>query len=319
MSLAHLHLERRSVRTALAICGATLALAVTTVLADATTRRSPDATPMLVSTQWLADHLSEGDLVVVALGMDSSAIAAEHVPGARYLSYGAITRTRNGVDTELPEASALVTALQTVGISTTSHVVIYAEHLPMATRAYFTMDYLGLPRVSLLDGGLPKWKAEHRATTNKPAKVTPGIIQPHPRPDDVASAAWVREHLGQPGIALIDTRMDEEYEGRGERHGMPSNGHLHAAKQLEWETLTEPQGSLQFKPIADLRRLYEQRAASSDTVVTYCLVGYRASATYFVARLLGYHTKLYDGSYQEWDKLGYPVEAGRDSSGHRDD
>jgi 3-mercaptopyruvate sulfurtransferase SseA len=35
------------------------------------------------------------------------------------------------------------------------------------------------------------------------------------------------------------------------------------------------------------------------SVVTYWLVGYRASGSYFMSRYLGHAVKLYDGSYDE--------------------
>ena len=90
---------------------------------------------------------------------------------------------------------------------------------------------------------------------------------------------------------------------------MPSAGHIEGAHQLEWQSLfKDADGGL--KDPADLQRLYADRVRSGDTVVTYCWIGYRASATYFVARYLGYPAKLYDGSYQDWLARKLPVRAG---------
>jgi thiosulfate/3-mercaptopyruvate sulfurtransferase len=65
-----------------------------------------------------------------------------------------------------------------------------------------------------------------------------------------------------------------------------------------------------LKPRAELEALFRERAAPGDTVITYCWVGYRASATWFVARALGYRAMMYDGSYQDWQQRGLPVRAG---------
>jgi thiosulfate/3-mercaptopyruvate sulfurtransferase len=115
--------------------------------------------------------------------------------------------------------------------------------------------------------------------------------------------------LGTTGIALADTGTDGEYLGAGERHGMPSEGHLAGARQLQWEQLFRD-GSHMLRDRDELRRLHAERVAAGDTVVTYCWMGHRASATYPVARLLGYPARMYDGSYQDWQRRKLPVQAG---------
>jgi thiosulfate/3-mercaptopyruvate sulfurtransferase len=114
-------------------------------------------------------------------------------------------------------------------------------------------------------------------------------------------------HRGQPGVALIDTRTDGEYVGAGERHGMPSEGHIAGAKQLQWEQLFADPASGRFLESAGLRQLYAARIKPGDTVVTYCFVGMRASVTYLAARAIGLVAKMYDGSYQDWSQRHLPL------------
>ena len=181
---------------------------------------------------------------------------------------------------------------------------------PMASRAFFTFDYLGNVHASVLDGGLAKWKREGRPVTTEVAKVAKGSFAPKPRPDLVVDAAWIQPRLGKPGTALIDTRTDGEYLGDGERHGMPSNGHLLGGQQLQWEQLFKNPDEGEFLDRASLAKLYAARVQPGDTVVTYCYVGYRASMTYLAARALGYPTRLYDGSYQDWARRNLPLVKG---------
>ncbi|HEV2641745.1 MAG TPA: rhodanese-like domain-containing protein, partial [Candidatus Elarobacter sp.] len=197
-----------------------------------------------------------------------------------------------------------------LGISDSTRVVVYAGEAPMATRVLFTLDYLGHTRFSLLDGGLPQWRAEGRPVTRDVPSVARGHLTPHPRPDIVATADWITPRVEHPGLALIDTRTDGEYVGAGERHGMPSEGHVAGARQLQWEQLFRDGEIPLLKDRAELAKMYADRVKPGDTVVTYCWVGYRASATYFVARYLGYPVKLYDGSYQDWSQRKLPVRAG---------
>jgi thiosulfate/3-mercaptopyruvate sulfurtransferase len=88
---------------------------------------------------------------------------------------------------------------------------------------------------------------------------------------------------------------------------MPSHGHLAGARQLEWEDLFRGPGSSLLKDRGDLEKMFAERVRPGDEVVTYCWVGYRASATWLVARWLGYEAKLYDGSYQDWSQRKLPV------------
>jgi thiosulfate/3-mercaptopyruvate sulfurtransferase len=266
------------------------------------------ADSLVVSTGWLATHLDDPSVIVVHVTQGDS-YARGHVPGARKLSYMDVVTRRDGVSAELPPADRLRDVFERLGISDSTRVVVYADEPPMATRVLFTLDYLGHERMSLLDGGLPQWRAEGRPVTRSTPPVARGRLTARVRPDVLADAGWIRSRLGTAGIALVDTRTDGEYLGAGERHGMPSEGHLAGARQLQWEQLFRD-GSHLLRDRDELRRLYAERVAAGDTVVTYCWVGYRASATYLVARLLGYPARMYDGSYQDWSQRKLPVRAG---------
>src|SRR5690242_12699927 len=119
---------------------------------------------MLVTTAWLAQHLKDPNVVVLHVSRDRMAYDAGHIPGARFLGLSDLVVTREGILNELPPAAALKTVLERAGVSDDSRVILYGDTsvLP-ATRAYFTLDYLGHgARAALLDGGLPKWTTESR-------------------------------------------------------------------------------------------------------------------------------------------------------------
>ena len=263
---------------------------------------------LVVSTAWLAARLGDPSVVVLHVGHGDSYDKA-HIPGARALSYHDVVTRHDGLGSELPPADRLRVLFERLGVSDSTRVVVYGDEPPMATRVLFTLDYLGHERISLLDGGLPQWRAERRPVTRDRPRVARGRLTPRIRPEVVAGADWLQAHLGEPGIALVDTRTDGEYLGAGERHGMPSAGHLPGARQLEWEQLFRD-GTHLLRDRDELRRLYADRVAPGATVVTYCWVGYRASATYLVARYLGYPARMYDGSYQDWSQRKLPVRGG---------
>jgi thiosulfate/3-mercaptopyruvate sulfurtransferase len=277
-----------------------------------TPARNAAASPidsLVVTTDWLASRLADPSVVVIEVGHEPGK-RGPHIPGSRSLYYRNMTVTREGLSTELPSPDSLQALIEGLGISNTSRVIVYASEAPMATRLLMTLDYLGHRRMSYLDGGLLKWAAEKRALTDEEPTVTRGKFAVTPRPDQIVTADWIAQRLGKPGLALIDTRTTGEYNGTGNRSGMPSAGHLDGARQLEWETLFQQDNGLLLKDRAELRRMFEERTHPGDTVVTYCWVGYRASATYFAARLLGLNAKFYDGSYQDWQIRKLPTKAG---------
>jgi thiosulfate/3-mercaptopyruvate sulfurtransferase len=270
------------------------------------------STPLLVSTEWLARRLNDPSVVVLHIAHDSMDFRMGHVPGAREVQYGWFTTARDSNGTELPSPEDLQRTFEKLGVSDNSHVVIYAAGMgmaPMASRAFLSLDYIGFPRISLLDGGLARWRAENRALETERVAVAPGHLTPKPRPVAV-DASWVTAHTGRRGIAFIDTRTTPEYLGTGDRGGLRSEGHIAGARQLEWQQLFADADSSIFLPRDALARLYADRSAPGDTLVTYCLVGYRASMTYFGARLAGLPVRIYDGSYQDWARRKLPVRKG---------
>jgi thiosulfate/3-mercaptopyruvate sulfurtransferase len=266
---------------------------------------------MLVSTEWLGQRINDPRIVVLHVGHGND-YDEGHIPRARAIEYRDVTVERDGVDTELPPVDQLRQTFEKLGISDDSHVVIYAHDgrmAPMASRVWLSLDYLGHEKISLLNGGIAKWKAEGRPISKDAPSITRGRLTPKTRTVTV-DADWVRSRIGQKGVAFVDTRTTPEYLGTGERSGLPSTGHIAGARQLEWEQLFRDLPSGTFLDLDELSKLFAQRAAKSDTVVTYCLVGYRASMTYFGARLLGYPTRMYDGSYQDWARKGLPTKKG---------
>src|SRR6185503_9119513 len=120
------------------------------------------ANPTIVSTAWLADHLTDRNLVVLQVVHDSTDFGVGHIPGARELRYEWFTTSRDGVGTELPAPADLQRLFERLGVSNDSHVILYTGMTgmaPMASRAFLTLDYLGVGGVSLLNGALARWRA----------------------------------------------------------------------------------------------------------------------------------------------------------------
>ena len=265
---------------------------------------------LLISPAELAASLNDPAIVVVAVGNSDDDFIAGHIPGARFVRYDDIAIAANGLQSELPPIDELRRVLSAAGISDKSKIVIYGSAIA-ATRMFFTLDYFGHPNAKVLNGGLNAWKASGGAievsALPKPASVT---LTPRPQPDRVVSADWIKERLSSSKMTLLDARPDNEFTGTdGGMNGAHVKGHLPDAQQLVWNTLLDSTGK--FLPDAELRKKFEAIGATTTTpLVSYCMIGMRASVTYFVARHLGYDARLYDGSIVDWTRRKLPAVMG---------
>lgn len=263
--------------------------------------------PRVVDPSWLSARLADRTVVVLHVAMDHD--GPEQIPGARSLPYDALVTRRGSLGSELPAPDDLRRTFEALGVSDASTVVVYAHEAPMATRALFSLAYLGVRDIAYLDGGLERWRAEGHPVARAGAAPARGRITTPVNDAVVADAAYIQTRLGTSGIAFLDTRTTGEYVGTGNRSGMPSAGHLAGAHQLEWQSLFSD-GSTRLKPRAELEAMFRERVMPGDSVVTYCWVGYRASATWFIARVLGFEARMYDGSYQDWSQRALPTRGG---------
>ena len=269
---------------------------------------------MLVTTAWLAENLSEPDVIVLCINSTPEFYSKGHIPGARQIKLEDIAVTREGIPNELPPVETLQHVFQAVGVSNSSRVVLYGERYNLlAARAYFTLDYLGVAaRVALLDGGLEKWTAERRplSTDIPQAKTTTLVVSP--RPEILVDTITMRE-LSQKkpgGVTLVDARPTKEFTGEQRSEDVAQAGHIPGAKGLYWMDMLVSRQNPVLKPEAELRRMYSDLNAKADQpLVTYCRTGMQSSFDYFVAKYLGYDPSMYDASFYEWSKKGLPAEA----------
>jgi thiosulfate/3-mercaptopyruvate sulfurtransferase len=265
---------------------------------------------LLVSPAELAAALEDPATVVIATGNSVDDFTAGHIPNARLVLYDEIAIEANGLQSELPPVDRLRKVLAAAGISDSSKVVIYGSPIP-ATRLFFTLDYLGHTNVRVLNGGLNAWKAAGGALEVAPPKAAAAAsLSPKPDASRVVSADWITQRLSSGKMTLLDARPDAEFTGAdGGMGGAHVKGHLPDAQQLVWNTLLDSSGK--FLPDAELRKKFEAIGAKPGTpLVSYCMIGMRASVTYFVARHLGYDARLYDGSIADWTRRKLPAVMG---------
>jgi thiosulfate/3-mercaptopyruvate sulfurtransferase len=254
---------------------------------------------LLVDVAWLQAHLDQPGLRIVDMSSDRGTYLRGHVPGAVYLHVDDVRIPVAAGGYRLPDEAEAARLFGALGITPDTRVVIYDDAGGLhAARLFFTLDVFGHENVALLDGGIQAWRRAGLPLSRDVPKVEPTAYPPRFLRDRVATAEWIRERLGNPDVVLLDTRTEAEYRGvdRRARRG----GHIPGAVHVEWSANLRPDGT--FKPLDELRALYQARGVEPDrTVVTYCQTHHRAAHTYFVLRLLGYPRLLaYDRSWAEW-------------------
>lgn len=259
---------------------------------------------MLVSSEWLAKHLKDPNLLILHVAEKKSDFDRGHLPGARYLSTDDFV---TGDAAELPSPQQLQDLFQKLGVSDNSHVVIYTTAWwPMAARAYYTLDYLGLgDRTSLLDGGIEHWTAEKRPVTQESSSAPIGKLTPHIHEEVRATLQDAKKASATESgnVLLVDSRPDRRY----------TSGHLPGATRVYWqETLVDPKDDPVMLSPEKLQALFASRGVKpGEKLITYCEVGLQASHMYFVAKYLGYNAAMYDGSFHEWSMVnGLPFVKG---------
>ena len=271
----------------------------------------------LVSTDWLAEHLDDPEVVVVESDEDVLLYETGHIPGAVKIDWH--QELNDPVIRDYLKAEDFAALMSETGIAPESTVVFYGDNYNWwAAYALWVFTLFGHEDVRLLDGGRQKWIEEGREmTTDKPER--PRTEYPVPTRDDSQIRAFLADALehSKSGLPLVDVRSPEEY--RGERMHMPDypnegalrGGHIPGAVNVPWKRAANEDGT--FKSREELEEIYlgEQGLSPDSEVIAYCRIGERSSHTWFVlTHLLGFeNVRNYDGSWTEYgNAVRVPVE-----------
>lgn len=255
---------------------------------------------MLVSTEWLAQHLNDPNVIVVHVGGSKADYDSGHIPGARWLDIGTIVRNEPP-GSELPTNENIGKAFTDLGIGDKARVILYAnDWQPQAARAYFTLDYVGHgDRAALLDGGIEKWLMEKRPLSTETPKFEKAEFTLKPNPGILATREQVESLIGK--ATMIDARPLSRYR----------TGHIAGASPLFWEkNLVSDALPMLSKPDELRKKLEAAGMSTSQPAVMYCETGWQSSFAYFVTKYMGYDPINYDGSMSDWKAQKKPMVKG---------
>jgi thiosulfate/3-mercaptopyruvate sulfurtransferase len=260
----------------------------------------------LVSTDWLAEHFGERDIVVVDASWHMPASGRSgreeylqaHIPGARFLDIDELSDGSNPAPHMLPSAAEFGAAMERLGIGRDDRIVVY-DNSPIHTsaRGWFMLRHFGATNVAILDGGFAKWIAEGRPTEAGEPWHRDARFEASELPDAVTK----EDILAGTGCALVDARGRGRFEATEPepRPGIAS-GHIPGARNLPFGLLFDDHCC--FRSKEELRRAFDEAELDpSKPFIASCGSGVTATSLIFAAHLLGGDAgQLYDGSWSEW-------------------
>ena len=261
----------------------------------------------LVSTEWLAEHLGEPDLVVVDASWHMPASGRSgheeylksHIPGARFLDIDALSDRGHPAPHMLPRAEDFAQAMEELGIGADDRIVVY-DNSPIRTaaRGWFMLRHFGARQVAILDGGFQNWIAEGRPTETGEAPRRNSRFEPEENRGEVVAKQEILAVMHEP---LLDARGKGRFEGSeaDPRPGVAA-GHIPGARNLPFASLYNEDGT--FKSRDELKRLFSEAGMDpSRPFIASCGSGVTANSLIFAAHLIGNDSaRLYDGSWSEW-------------------
>ena len=245
------------------------------------------AKPVLVSTDWLAEHLGDDNVVVAEVDENPDLYDENHIPGAVKLHWR--DDLQDPVERDVVDKATFERLMGERGIANDSIVVVYGDKNNwFAAYAYWYLKIYGHKDVRILDGGRQNWIDESRELTANGSKPTSARYSATEADESIrARRDQVLEWIGAADRALVDVRSPQEYSGDliappgYEQEGASRAGHIPSAQSIPWAQAVKDDGT--FKPADDLRDLYGSKGVTDDKkVIAYCRIGERSAHTWFV-------------------------------------
>ena len=238
----------------------------------------------------------------------------EHIPGAAFADLiGALSDPEGPYPFWLPSDERAAAAFGALGIGPGTHVVAYAQDNPMwATRLWWLLRYFGFDECSVLDGGLPAWRAAGLPISDERASYPRATFGAHRRPELLATRADIEAIVAADApTCLINALPPHTFRGEG-RTSYSRPGRIPRSVSAPAVELFDPE-TFRLRPLALLAEHVDAVGArGDDPVVVYCGGGISATIDIFALSLLGRDdVRLYDGSLTEWTAdPALPVEVG---------
>ena len=265
---------------------------------------------IVVTTDWLDQHRSDPDLRILdgtwhlpTQNRDAVAeYASAHIPGAQFFDIDGIADRSIPLPHMVPSVEQFQEQVSALGIGNDAAVVVYDNSTMLSSaRVWWLLRAMGLTRVAVLDGGLPKWLAEGREVASGVSVAKPATLTAMLDADRVKDKDQVLAATSDPNIQIVDARPEPRFRGEAPepRAGLRS-GHIPGSFSVFYRKLMNDDGTL--KSDDQLRAAFESAGVDLERpIITTCGSGVTASVLYLALEKIGHdNLSLYDGSWAEW-------------------
>jgi thiosulfate/3-mercaptopyruvate sulfurtransferase len=210
----------------------------------------------------------------------------------------------------MPSVIQADSVLEELGITDSSTIILCfaGSNVSPTTRMFLALSFFGLgDRTSVLDGGMEMWKSEKRPLSAETPDVQRARLTLNVNPSVITDAEGVRAVLGDPSVAIVDTRDKRFYDGSG--GSISRTGHIRGARSIPFGSVMDSTNRLKSRDALQ-NILADAGIHPGMKIISYCHVGQQATVVYAAAKELGYDVAVYDGSFQDWSVRGddYPVD-----------
>lgn len=242
----------------------------------------------LVTTAWLEDNMFTPNLVILDV-RKGEAFAAGHIPNASNVAYGAWAVKRKVLNNELPAVYDLPDLIGLAGINKDSKVVVVSSwDTPVekvdAFRVAWTLLYMGIKDVAVLEGGYTKWVKEKRPISTAIEEKAGPPYKGQINPNLFIKKQDVMNKLNT--AVILDVRSPR----------------IKNAKNVPAAAIYKD--DLTFKSKEELEKIVTPVVGTDKAkeIIIYCDTGKFATGwAYVLTEILGYtNVKVYDGSFEEW-------------------
>ena len=265
---------------------------------------------LVIEPQELQKALQEKkDLLIIDL-CKNGVYQQAHVPGAIHLEPKYLTSGQQPAPGKLPSKEALSELFSAIGLTEQSHVIAYDdEGGGWAGRLIWTLDMIGHPHYSYLNGGIHAWLAENLPTEQNSTPAKPSTYIANIQDGPSVTKEYIVSRIGAPGFTVWDARSPEEFTGK--QSYAKRAGHIPGAINFEWTEGMDQNRNLRIKEPAELLKILSDLGIDKDSeIITHCQTHHRSGFTYLLGKVLNFkNIKAYPGSWSEWgNDPGTPVE-----------
>lgn len=276
---------------------------------------STDTSDALVSSEWLAQHLSDPTIRILdctwhhpSTNLDGrTQYRGRHLPGSVHFDIDQIADKSNPLPHMLPSAEDFAHKVGLLGIGSADRVIVYDRHYggSAAARVWWMFRVFGHDNIALLDGGFGKWTKEKRPAEMTPVRPAPASFTSSFRPGLVATSAGVQSLSQDGGAQLIDARGPGKFDGtQPDVFTFKRQGHIPGAVNLPWADLVDPDTGVLLAAAALAARFTAAGIDLSQPIVTTCASGITSCMLALALYRLGTpNAAVYDGAWAEWSQL----------------